>query len=240
MCKSCYIQSLDQSANFEAMLSCKSNTEIATSLIATVSDKISQELTSNKDVLSGLAQVLGLDSNLKLQNTIVDRVRQQITAKVVTDIKAELTSTSTIEITGSGITVVAASQYSTLRSVLNAVSQNSFTSKLLTESEWEQLQVLHNKQNTLDDVGKILTLPVKAFASLGRLTETVLGKVIIFSLCIVGVLVAVAGILLTYNGYGTWREYFMHMTVASNAAATRPVDPSAPLEPSAPPSAPPG
>lgn len=189
VCKNCYIENLSQDVDTRVISTCKTETEIANALQTSVSDKIQQKLQSNRDVLSSFASILGAGTDNDVRNTIQNRIGTIIDTTLVGRIKNEVNYTSTIVIRGNNISANLITQRSAISSIVSFLTTNNVFNNALSQTEWEAIQALHNKQNTLDDLYKLVAVKTRALSFLNSLRRGILGNIIVFMLCVGGLLV---------------------------------------------------
>jgi hypothetical protein len=171
-CKACSYLNLNQSQVIRQTTSCQSLTTIQNTLIQQLNDQITQNLTNNTDFLAPLAQMLGASTMQDIVTNISSRMDTKLTLEVQSAIRNQLNSNQVINYNVPGI-VNGSTQSSSFNSVTRYLQKTNLMNTVFSE-------------NTVDDLGNGIVAEVSDFS---KMTTSVVGKVVIFMVILLGVVV---------------------------------------------------
>jgi H+/gluconate symporter-like permease len=161
--------------------------------------------------------MLGVSSTPEIVQNLTTRVRNNIQKNTTSLVINSINNNQSIVLnTGSnGGSVSHLSQHSAFNSVQEALRTTTLNNDIFSKAEFETLAKLYNEQNTLDSLGNVV---VKATSTLAKMFNSVLGKVVIFTVAIV---VAIFSFLFFY---GIYRAYLKNYTGQGLKEAYQTVD----------------
>jgi hypothetical protein len=148
VCKACVIEDISQSNVVNVSVDCQAMNNISNLVSQSLTNAITQKLTTNYDILGSLANVLGGNDSQSVVNSISNRVKSVITNDLITNIynQAKNEQTFIVNLNTSG-QFNGISQRSTYNSIVTYLSTNNIFNSILSESEWTTLQTLHDSNN---------------------------------------------------------------------------------------------
>ena len=196
-CKACVFADFSQTANFSWKTTGSFTTDDVTKMRNAIQGNVTQALNDNQGALDSLMSVLGpKDKQLTITN-ITNRIMNRITLNVMNHILNVVRENQTIILKGSE-DVKNLSQQAATSGIQSVVQKLNLTNTILSEEQWSVYQKLYNDENTVGDLGQILS---DTTLSLGDIMDSVMGKVI------VAVAVVLTVIILAISIVGIVRAY---------------------------------
>ncbi len=149
VCKACVIEDISQSNIVNVETSCQATNNIQNQVSQSLTNAITQKLSTNYDIFGSLANILGGRDVQTVTNQISNRVRQVITNNLITNVYNQAKNNQRFSVNVSGASLFRGiSQRSTYNSIVTYLAQNNIFNSILSESEWKTLQTLHDSNNT--------------------------------------------------------------------------------------------
>ena len=179
-----------------ASIDCEALNTIKNSISQQLTDKVTQGLNNNQDVLGSLGQLLGSHNSQDIAVSVVNRINQILTTNVISDIVQTIQNNTSYSITSSGGTVVKGiTQNTAYTSVMSYLTTTDIMDQMFSSSEWTTLTTAYNTQNTIGELG---AFAVGLSSIFRRLVHSVLGQVMLVAW---GIAAALFGILVFYTAY---------------------------------------
>lgn len=185
-CKACALANVSQVNIISADNSCyqtMTNTNVFRTNLNTL---VNQQLLSNQDILAGVAQAFGKNDSEQISEDITNFISTNVDSTFLNNIRQDISSQQTIEVTGQSTFTNNVSQYSVFNSALNAVIQQQIIERSISDAMFSLIEQVANQQNTLSSVGEILFTSTITFVSA---VNNVVGQVLIATLAALGVVV---------------------------------------------------
>lgn len=194
-CKSCYVADINQNSIVKSVLSCQGVNNIQNQITQQLIVGVTQNLSNNQDMLSGLADILGGGSTESIIMNITNRISSLLTENVINSIKQQVEVQQTVSINDGVVTGL--TQNSVVHSITNFFEQTGIFNSILTVDQWKFLDSAVNDQNTIGDLGG---LGVGVITTFSKMIKSIMGKVLYFVIIMVCILF---GMILLYLA-GTW------------------------------------
>lgn len=221
-CKACVVRDVSQRTIIKTVTDCQAFNNVTNALNQKVATGITQQLTNNQDWLSSLADLLGHGSTQSLVVDLTSRVTNRLTENVISDVQNQISQNQTLKLVDRGTNNVretGLSQASAFHSVQTWIQKNGIMNNLLTDAQFTSLEKLVNNQNTINSLGSTVVKTVQYFS---RLVTGVAGRVLLFVVVVVGLLlVSVLG----YGGYHWARSLWTQSRTSSSSAPNAPATP---------------
>jgi len=184
-CKACHIEDLNQDSLVKSIIGCQGANNIQNQLTQQLMTSVTQQLTNNQDMLSGLADILGGGSTQNIIMNVTNRISSRVTENVVNNIKQQISTQQTMNITMSNGSVKGISQNSAIHSVTTFFEKTGIFNTILSDEQWKTLESLVNNQNTIGELGGLGVGTVSTFS---KMMKSIVGKVLLFVIVMVCVL----------------------------------------------------
>lgn len=177
-CKACVISDISQTANITNITTCQALNNIENSITQKLSDKVTQKLRNNQDVLGSLASIIGGSTDESTITNVTNRIQTRLTQRVISGIRNNIANSQNVTVKYGATTGV--DQRSTYNSTVSYLEQNQIMNTIMTDAEFDTFQKLYNDQNTLDTLGKAVVNSASIFTKLissvaGTVTFAVVG-----------------------------------------------------------------
>ena len=191
-CKACVISDINQSSMVNGEISCAATNNIRNTLSQQLQDQITQQLSSQQDVLSSFAQVFGANSEQSVVNNLTSRMMVSIKDSDITSIYNNINSSQNIRIDGNSSTQ-SITQTSSFNSAMNYLGENNIFNNILSENELTQFDDIYSKTSTISELGDSL---VSISDTLSRLSQSIIGIVMI---CVLGLVFLIIAVVVGYS-----------------------------------------
>jgi len=186
ICKACVVQDISQKTLLSSVIDCKAFSNVKNTIDQQLMESITQKLTNHQDVLSPLARMLGASNSDDVVENLANRASTLLSVSVISNIQQQISSFQTLSINfkTKGLTKNI-TQNSAYHSVQSYLQKTNLMNNIFTELEWKQLEDLINDQTTITALGDLTT---KAIGILTKVLKSVLGKIVIFILILIGII----------------------------------------------------
>jgi len=195
-CKSCVFTDVSQSTTISSTENCEALNSARAKITQKVADKVNQTLTDNKDLLAPLATMLGASSSSSVRDNTTSRIMACMSSDILNKARNQVSVNQTLHFSfgnGSGGTDLnGVTQESTVNSVQKFFTKNKVFDSMYTDEEWSELKNLYDNRNTIGTLGDAT---VKATGIVGKMMNSVMGKVMLFVLVVTALIVG-GGIVL--------------------------------------------
>jgi hypothetical protein len=197
-CKACNMVNVTQSNTIDATQGCTAKIDLETKFKNNLTGIITQELTNNQDVLSAAAKVLGTDGLGTLTQELTNRISTHVTKLEIDAAILNIQSTQRFTYSGQAGSVGGISQVNAFNVVQQYVTDSKFSTKAVSDVDFQSMADILNKQNTMDSLGNLV------FHSTVDLTEAInsaAGQFMMFTVGILAVLFLAIFSYLAYKGF---------------------------------------
>jgi len=150
-CKACVFKGISQNSTLVMTTGCKALQNVRNTMESKVVQGVEQALSRNTDVLGSIATLIGAKSTSTVVTNVASRVNSAISDKVLSDIRNQISVAQNVVIDGEGsISVNRATQTSTVAAIQTYLAKNDVFNGIFSDSEWSNLQVLLDRQATID------------------------------------------------------------------------------------------
>jgi len=194
-CKACVFSDISISSVSKWDSSCTIDTDVVRQFRSEVKENINQALTSNQDVLSSFAGMLGATDKSEVVENVVNRINNRVGIDFLQEMHNTLAAKQQIEFQGTSNITSGVHQQAAVDALSSFLAENKVAQSMFSNSEWSAYQKLSVEQNTIGELGDIVK---KTVMGVGEASTTLLGQVL---LGVVGILCAVLLILVSIGWY---------------------------------------
>ena len=200
-CKTMIVDELTQTNMFSWKTSCAFDTNSLSTMMAEVESRTQQALTSKKDVLAALGDILGRRSATEVTNDIVSRLKTKISVTFINELISVVRSQQNITVSGATANVSNIAQYSSVAGISELFVKTNVANSVFTVEEHKAFQESYSTNTTISDTGDAIA---RTFVGLSNALQTPL---FIGLMCALAVL---ALLLLVVIGVSAKRAFASH------------------------------
>jgi hypothetical protein len=186
-CKACNVSNVSQKTTISSVINCTSFNTVKNNIDQQLVASITQNLTNNQDGLSPIATMLGTTSTQDVVTNLTNRISSKITDTVIANVSQQISASQTLNIMAGSTNINGVQQQSAYSSITTYLQKTNIFNTIFSEEQWTVLQTLLNDQNTLGDLGNVV---VKGATYIEKMLTNSVGKVVLFVLIMVGVVIA--------------------------------------------------
>lgn len=216
-CKGCFFDNIQQSMLFNLDSSCELATLSENIVEAATAQTVDNTLDNHGDLLSGLAGVFGFTSTNQIKQELSTRIATLVRGDILTETLTQVNAYQNISIDGTD-DVRYIHQNTMVDVVSTIVASTDISTQVLSQSEWEIMNMLINSQTSISDIGEMTLTGLSVF---NALAETVMGRVVL-AVCIIAGFVMLMFFIMNAVVYGpdVWNNVFVKPSQAVHKTIT--------------------
>lgn len=194
VCKACHVSNITQSNFVSTDLSCSTKLLNKLDLSTNINSLVKQQLTNNQDILSSLADSLTNPSVSSIVDNVSNHIANNFVNTYQNKIQAGFFSNQNVVVQNASVQGI--TQTAAYTAVLKQLEDDQFSASIINSTLLDDIQTIVNQQTTLDQLGQLLITPTVTLIST---INTVIGRVLIGCLVVLGVLMFVVIAYLVYR-----------------------------------------
>ena len=173
-CKKCIWGDNLQLQAVQFDVGCSFTISMLQEMLQLVNAKFANVLYNNQDVFSTLAQIVGGGSDQEVSTRLANKVMANFSVSTLTEMSVIINNNQQMNFLNSNIQ--GTRQVATTEILQRFLSDQQFTNNVLTDAEWDQYETLWNDQNTITQVGDVVT---DSTLAIGEAIDSTLGIILV-------------------------------------------------------------
>jgi hypothetical protein len=186
-CKACVLSNSSQASFIDEKNNCMADDSFTTAVQNEIGSNIATQLSSNQDVLSGVADALGNKDLTSITTTLKSQISNVVTTNFLKTMLSSIQTSQSIVVNANGSTRAnVLVQSSTFAMVSSYVTSQQVATKVFSDEFTQYVSNVALSQSTLDNVGAIFA---DGGTMLAKTLDSIVGKILLAVLIFLAIIV---------------------------------------------------